>query len=259
MQRKFYCEYCWENWRGRVLDDVAQVAMQHPKPNTTRYESLLALDDLGWLPPYQGAEVKVVSEGCVSAAQRLAMEPSHVGDGDCGDPCVLCMANRRSPGGAKGPAGLTQLGELCRSTTFQAVVNHDCYPRGSPAGTSNTILSATRNGKRIRSGMASFGMGRQAHLPHGSDTVTRNAFTSYCVVGHRPILTRLPPWCSIRPGSTPQPHTSSMLCACLAGEYSPAMHLVGVGLSVQPGSTPQPCSLPCDRRVLPSHTSGIFV
>ena len=242
MQRKFYCEYCWENWRGRVLDDVAQVAMQHPKPNTTRYESLLALDDLGWLPPYQGAEVKVVSEGCVSAAQRLAMEPSHVGDGDCGDPCVLCMANRRSPGGAKGPAGLTQLGELCRSTTFQAVVNHDCYPRGSPAGTSNTILSATRNGKRIRSGMASFGMGRQAHLPHGSDTVTRNAFTSYCVVGHRPILTRLPPWCSIRPGSTPQPGRGILPSHILldpsgwAGEYSPAKSCLSPVAG--PGNTP---------------------
>ena len=61
--------------------------------------------------PHLKTLVEVLDLDCFRAAQRL-------GNGAC----VLCMAEGKQPGGPKGAAGKSQLGEFCRSTTFLEAV-----------------------------------------------------------------------------------------------------------------------------------------
>mmetsp|Transcript_95910 Transcript_95910/g.310976 ORF Transcript_95910/g.310976 Transcript_95910/m.310976 type:complete len:422 (+) Transcript_95910:86-1351(+) len=114
-----YCEWCWSNWNGRVPDYVHAVAAEHPRPEVLRYETTESI------PAPVGREfldtrVEVLRDDCLACAQQLAAGG--------GEPCVLAMCRKRNSSGWGGIASRGQLGELCRSTTYQVAVGEHCFP-----------------------------------------------------------------------------------------------------------------------------------
>mmetsp|Transcript_47284 Transcript_47284/g.123056 ORF Transcript_47284/g.123056 Transcript_47284/m.123056 type:complete len:292 (+) Transcript_47284:2-877(+) len=118
--RCYYCEYCWSHFNGRILDEVTGVAARHARPDVVRYEDTEAMLAFANRPVVE-MRVEVVQDDCLVSAQRLHADGHE-------EPCVLAKGRPEAPGGLVGPVGKGQLGELCRGTTYQALVGKEHYP-----------------------------------------------------------------------------------------------------------------------------------